>query len=47
MKVNRSVSVLSDILVYSARLVIIMQKSVCEKVSIRDYCSYVLIERFI
>ena len=37
MKVDRSVGVLSDDLVYSARLVIVMQKSTCEKVSVKDY----------
>ena len=37
MKVDRSVSVLNNNLIYSARLVIIMQKSVYEKIFIRDY----------
>ena len=47
MKVNRSVGVLGDVLVYSARLVIAMQKSACEKVPTKDYCSYALTERSI
>ena len=36
MKINKNIGVLSDNLVYSAKLVIIIQKSACEKISIKD-----------
>ena len=42
MKINRNIDILSDNLIYSARLIIIMQKSAYKKISIRDYCRRLL-----